>query len=357
MTAPAADPALLDEAVGLARLAGELTLGWFDRPDLAVAQKSDGTPVTEADRAAERLIREHLARDHGNDTIIGEEEADVSGTSGLSWIIDPIDGTAAFTRGVPLYSNLLAVLDEHGPVLGVINLPALGTTVYAGRGLGCFRDGRPVHVSDRQTPDDVVLSTSSYSWWPEPALLGVKRAGYQLRTWGDGYGYAMVAIGAIEVMVDPEVSLWDIAPMPVILGEAGGRVTTRRRQRTGPHPGRAGVVPGHERARPRRGRRGPGHSGRVTTLLRRLAAAAAVLLVASAAMAGIAAAHASLLSTTPADGQSVSTDPGAGDRDVLRTGVGRRRRTLGPESSGRAGRGRFEHCRRGRHDGVGAAPS
>jgi histidinol phosphatase-like enzyme (inositol monophosphatase family) len=226
MTAPAADPSLLDEAVNLARMAGELTLGWFDRPGLAVAQKSDGTPVTEADRAAERLIREHLGDHHGHDAIIGEEEADLAGTSGRTWVIDPIDGTAAFTRGVPLYSNLVAILDEHGPLLGVINLPALGTTVYAGRGLGCFRDGRPVHVSNRHEPDDVVLSTSSYSWWPEPALLGVKRAGYQLRTWGDGYGYAMVAIGAIEAMVDPEVSLWDIAPMPVILGEAGGRVTT-----------------------------------------------------------------------------------------------------------------------------------
>jgi fructose-1,6-bisphosphatase/inositol monophosphatase family enzyme len=127
---------------------------------------------------------------------------------------------------VPLYSNLLAVIDEHGPVIGVINLPALGTTVYAGRGLGCFRDGRPVHVSDRTDPAEAVVSTSGYSWWPEPALLGVKRAGYQLRTWGDGYGYAMVACGGIEVMVDPEVSLWDIAPMPVIIGEAGGRVST-----------------------------------------------------------------------------------------------------------------------------------
>ena len=111
--------------------------------DLAVATKSDGTPVTEADRAAERLIRAHLAERHPDDAVLGEEEADVAGTSGLTWVIDPIDGTKAFTRGVPLYSNLLAVLDEHGPVIGVINLPALGTTVYAGRGLGCFRDGKP----------------------------------------------------------------------------------------------------------------------------------------------------------------------------------------------------------------------
>jgi len=227
MTLPAADPALVDEAVALARRAGELTLGWFDRPDLAVARKTDGTPVTAADRAAERLVREHLAEHHGEDAIVGEEEADVAGTSGLTWVVDPIDGTKAFTRGVPLYSNLIAVLDEHGPVLGVINLPALGTTVYAGRGLGCFRDGHPVHVSDRVDPADSVLSTSGFSWWPDPALLGVKQAGFQMRTWGDGYGYALVAIGAIEAMVDPEVSLWDIAPMPVVIGEAGGRVTTR----------------------------------------------------------------------------------------------------------------------------------
>lgn len=225
MTPPDADQSLLDEAVALARAAGELTLQWFARPDLAVATKDDGTPVTEADRSAERLVREQLAADHPDDAVLGEEEPDVAGSSGRSWIIDPIDGTKAFTRGVPLYSTLLAVHDEHGPLAGVIDLPALGTTVYAGRGLGCFENGRPVGVSERHEPSGSVLSTSGYSNWPEPALLGVKRAGYQLRTWGDGYGYAMVACGAIEAMVDPEVSLWDIAPMPVILAEAGGRTT------------------------------------------------------------------------------------------------------------------------------------
>jgi len=216
---------LLDEAVDLARAAGELTLRWFDRPDLTVDTKGDGTPVTDADRTAERLIRERLAADHPDDAVLGEEEADVAGTSGLTWVIDPIDGTAAFTRGVPLYSNLLAVLDDQGPLVGVINLPALGTTIYAGRGLGCFRDGRPVGVSDRDDPADSVLSTSSYSWWDEAALLGVKRAGFQLRTWGDGYGYALLASGRIEAMIDPEVSVWDIAPMPVVIAEAGGTVT------------------------------------------------------------------------------------------------------------------------------------
>jgi histidinol-phosphatase len=222
---PPADQATLDEAVAIAREAGALTLRWFQAGELTVDRKDDGTPVTDADRAAERFVRAHLAARHPADTVVGEEEADVEGTSGRTWIVDPIDGTKAFTRGVPLYATLLAVLDEHGPAIGVIDLPALGRTVWAGRGLGCFLDGQRITVSQRHEPAQSVLSTSSYSWWPDPALLAVKHAGYQMRTWGDGYGYALVATGAIEAMVDPEVSLWDIAPMPVILAEAGGRFT------------------------------------------------------------------------------------------------------------------------------------
>ncbi len=224
-TPPPADAALVDAAVAVLRAAGELTLEWFDHPELAIDTKGDGTPVTEADRAAERLVRERLLAAFPDDSILGEEEDDHIGTSGRTWIVDPIDGTKAFARGVPLYSNLLAAVDEHGPLLGVINLPALGTTVYAGRGSGCFRDGRRVQVSTRHEPAACVLSSSGFTNWPETMLLGAKRAGFQLRTWGDGYGYAMVACGAIDAMVDPEVSLWDIAPMPVILTEAGGRFT------------------------------------------------------------------------------------------------------------------------------------
>jgi histidinol-phosphatase len=222
---PPADPSLLDAAVEMIREAGKLTLQWFDRHDLAIDRKGDGTPVTEADRAAERLIRERIASIAPDDTILGEEEEDHPGSSGRTWIIDPIDGTKAFTRGVPLYSNLLAIVDEHGPLVGVIGLPALDIIVYAGRGLGCHRNGERVHVSNRSEPSDCVLSTSGFTNWPEQSLLGVKRAGFQMRTWGDGYGYAMVACGTLDAMVDPEVSLWDIAPMPVILSEAGGRFT------------------------------------------------------------------------------------------------------------------------------------
>ncbi len=222
---PPADPTLLASAVDLLRSAGELTLKWFSNSDLAIDTKGDGTPVTEADRAAERLLRERLASIHPDDSVRGEEEDDTIGTSTRTWIVDPIDGTKAFMRGVPLYSNLLAVTDEHGPLIGVINLPALDTIVYAGRGLGCFRNGERVHVSDRAEPERCLLSSSGFTHWPESALLGVKRAGFELRTWGDGYGYAMVACGNIDAMVDPAVSLWDVAPMPVILTEAGGRFT------------------------------------------------------------------------------------------------------------------------------------
>lgn len=216
---------MLANAVEILRAAGTFTLQWFDNPDLDVIIKSDGTPVTEADRGAERVVRDRLAALHPEDSILGEELDDLIGTSTRTWIVDPIDGTKAFTRGVPLYSNLLAVVDEHGPLIGVINLPALATTVYAGRGLGCFRDGRPVRVSDRSTPSTCVLSTSGFGTWSDRAVLGVRSAGFELRTWGDGYGYAMVACGALDAMVDPQVSLWDIAPMPVIMTEAGGRFT------------------------------------------------------------------------------------------------------------------------------------
>ena len=222
---PAVDAALLDEAVALAREAGQHTLGWFGTDDLVVDRKGDGTPVTEADRAAERLIRTRLTAAHPDDAIIGEEEDDRPGTSGRRWIIDPVDGTKAFTHGVPLYSTLLAVEDEHGPAVGVIELPALGETVYAGRGLGCFRNGAPVHVSERERLPGSYLTTSGFDYWPESTLAHLRASGMFMRTWGDGYGYALVATGRVEAMVDPSAALWDLAAMPVIIGEAGGRFT------------------------------------------------------------------------------------------------------------------------------------
>ncbi len=222
------NPADVDYAVDIVRRAGELTLGWFQSPDLDVDAKGDGTPVTVADRAAERFMREQIAERWPDDAVIGEEEADQSGTSGRTWIIDPIDGTKAFTHGVPLYTNLLALNDAHGPAIGVINVPAIGVTVWAGRGLGCFENGQPAHVNDRDRLDGGYVSTSGLGTWSDRDLLAVRATGAQMRTWGDGYGYALVATGRIEAMVDPVAAIWDVAPMPVILTEAGGRFTDLR---------------------------------------------------------------------------------------------------------------------------------
>ncbi len=224
-TAPALDPGILDEAVGLAQRAGELTLKHFRSPDLVIDSKDDGTPVTVADRGAERQLRTEIAELFPDDGILGEEEAETPGTSGRRWIIDPIDGTKAFTHGVPLYTNLVALEDAHGIAIGIINIPAAGEVVYAGRGLGAFCNGNPIHVNDRSNIEGAYLMTSGLAYWDGPMIDRLNVAGIHLRTWADGYGYAMVATGRAEGMIDFEAELYDLAPSPIILSEAGGRFT------------------------------------------------------------------------------------------------------------------------------------
>ena len=224
-TPPPADQATLDRAVAIARAAGDLTLRWFRSPDLDVERKGDGTPVTAADRAAERHVREQLAVDFPDDGILGEEEGPVASRSGRRWVLDPIDGTKAFTCGVPLYSTLLALEDEHGIAVGVVHLPALGETVWAGRGLGCWSDRGPARVSDHPSLEGAYVRSSSFSHWAPGRVAALDAAGAILRTWGDGYGYALVATGRAAAMVDPIVEPYDVGPMPVLLAEAGGRFT------------------------------------------------------------------------------------------------------------------------------------
>ncbi|MFZ4518066.1 MAG: inositol monophosphatase family protein [Microthrixaceae bacterium] len=224
---PPVDPALLDQAVAWTRAAGELTLGWFNHPELRVLHKEDGSPVTEADRAAEHFLREQIAAAHPDDAIHGEEEEDRPGTSGRRWVLDPIDGTRAFSRGVGTFSNLVYLEDEHGPAVGVINLPALGETVYAGRGLGCFLDGTPCRVSERRGLRASYLCTTGFHDWTGDMFRRVNDEGVQLRTWGDAYGYALVASGRVEAMFDPQLAWWDLAALLVIIPEAGGTITSR----------------------------------------------------------------------------------------------------------------------------------
>ena len=219
---------LVDFAVDAARRAGRLTLDWFQRPGLSVRTKRDGTPITEADLAAERFLRTTIDKACPGDGIRGEEEGGSTGRSGRTWVIDPIDGTRAFAQGVPLFATLVALIDEYGPALGVICLPALDECVWAGRGHGARWNGEPCRVSHRAALADAYVCTSGLSYWPEAALDRVRAAGARVRTWGDAYGYALVATGRAEAMVDPECFDWDVAPMSVIIPEAGGRFSDTR---------------------------------------------------------------------------------------------------------------------------------
>lgn len=221
------DSALVTTAASFAQQAGDLTLEYFKSDRLGTEHKADGTPVTVADTRAERLLRTLIAEAFPDDAIRGEEEDDVPGTSGRCWFIDPIDGTSAFTKGVPTYSNLLSLVDDDGPLVGIINLPALGETVSAGRGVGCFWNGEPTGVSaetdfGRQT----FFTATGYEDFTPGQLTAVLTSGCSLRTWGDAYGYALVATGRCDIMFDPIVNDWDVAPMPVILAEAGGRFSS-----------------------------------------------------------------------------------------------------------------------------------
>ncbi len=217
-----ADSAEMAVAVEIAREGAALALAWFENPDLAVTQKPDGSPVSNADRDTETLLRERLREAFPGDAIIGEEHGELFGTSGRAWVIDPIDGTKAFTQGVPLFATLVALVDDSGPAIGVIALPALSETVWAGRGLGVYRNAEPCHVSNRRNVVGAYLSTSGTDYWPPEALAAVLTSRLHVRTWGDAYGYALVATGRAEAMVDPLANPWDLAAVAVIITEAGG---------------------------------------------------------------------------------------------------------------------------------------
>lgn len=217
---------LAEFAVDLAWQAGRRTLAYFQAP-VPVEEKQDGTPVTLADREAERVLREGVRARFPDDALMGEEYDDEPGTSGRTWIFDPIDGTKGFVHGVPLYSVLVALVEHGRPRLGVIHLPGLSETVHAFEGGGCWWNGRRARVSDVASVDQALVLCSDF---PGQEQRNTPRALYDKarlrRTWGDAYGYAMVATGRADVMVDPEVAPWDVAAVMPILHEAGGRFTS-----------------------------------------------------------------------------------------------------------------------------------
>lgn len=232
---PVADNSDLQLALELCDVADAITSAAFRRADLAVETKPDLTPVTEADRAVEIALREEIGRRRPGDVVLGEEfGSGGNGESPRRWILDPIDGTKNFVRGIPVWATLLA-LEEHGSlVIGVVSAPALGRRWWAARGEGAWAgapgsQGDPIRVSRVSSLSDAQVSGASLSGWEEHGGPG-GAVDLALRCWrdrafGDFWSHMLVAEGACEIALDPVVSIWDLAALKVIVEEAGGRFT------------------------------------------------------------------------------------------------------------------------------------
>lgn len=214
--------------------AGRLTLRYFQQSNFQVEKKSDQSPVTVADRSAEGLLRQRIAAAFPRDGILGEELGTVEGTTGFRWILDPIDGTKSFIHGVPLYGTLVGIEHEGQSLAGLIYLPGLdeGAFAAAGQGAWHFRGGsQPTRasVSAKARLADSLFVTSQVDTFAKrgaaAAFDALQKAAYITRTWGDCYGYLLVATGRAEVMVDPMLNVWDAAAVQPIVEEAGGTFT------------------------------------------------------------------------------------------------------------------------------------
>lgn len=237
----------LDLALELAARADEITLARFGALDLRVDQKPDLTPVTDADEAVEAALREMLTRERPDDDVFGEEQGGTARLSGRQWVIDPIDGTKNFVRGVPLWATLIALLDDGTPTVGVVSAPALGRRWWAGHDLGAFAsfgddDPRRLSVSAVSDLGSASLSFSSLSGWAQRGLrekfIDLTDAVWRVRGYGDFFHYCLVAEGAVDIACEPEVKLWDLAALDILVREAGGQFSALDGT-PGPHGGSA----------------------------------------------------------------------------------------------------------------------
>jgi histidinol-phosphatase len=219
----------------MAEQADTLTLQRFLALDLVVETKPDLTPVSDADRAVERLVRDVLAAERPSDAVYGEEYgADGDPGVGRVWVVDPIDGTKNFVRGVPVWATLIALLDDGVPVLGVVSAPALGRRWWASAGAGAWAGGalgatRRIHVSSVARLADASVSVSDHDGWAEiglaPGFAGLLDDAWRTRAYGDFWSHVLVAEGAVDVAAEPDLALWDIAALIPVVQEAGGRIT------------------------------------------------------------------------------------------------------------------------------------
>lgn len=216
----------LDFALDVAHQAGRLTLGYY-RTGVQPDFKADDTPVTVADRKAEELIRARIEARYPHHGIVGEEYGvKEDNGSGHRWFVDPIDGTKAFIRGVPLYALLMGLEIDGTVEVGVAYFPALDEMIYAASGQGCYWNGRPTRVAQTEALNRSFVSCTNSAMFDQhdkgEAWRRIQAATYYCAGWSDAYGHALVATGRLELMLDPIMSPWDCGPFPVIMREAGG---------------------------------------------------------------------------------------------------------------------------------------
>lgn len=223
-----------------------LTLERFNSADLDVRTKDNNTLVSDADEAAEHLIRSMLTRSRSRDAILGEEEGE-TGVAARRWIIDPIDGTHNYVRGVPVWATLLALEEEGEIVLGIVSAPSLHRRWWAGKGMGAFTgrswaNKRQIHVSDVARLEDASLSYSSMGGWAERGqmrgFMRLAQSCWRTRAYGDFWSYMLVAEGAVDIATEPELEIYDMAALVPIVTEAGGTFTSLEGEK-GPWGGNA----------------------------------------------------------------------------------------------------------------------
>jgi histidinol-phosphatase len=224
-------------ALRLADVADAVSMPRFRALDLHVEEKPDLTPVSDADTAVEKALRATLSRARPRDGVLGEEYGVTNPPAGPSqrqWVIDPIDGTKNFIRGVPIWATLIALMEADQVMVGLVSAPALGRRWWAARGHGAYAGkhtaaATPIKVSGVSRLADASFCYSSLRGWEEadrlPEMLDIMCKTWRNRAYGDFYGYMLVAEGAVDAMVEPELSLWDLAALVPIVTEAGGTFT------------------------------------------------------------------------------------------------------------------------------------
>jgi histidinol phosphatase-like enzyme (inositol monophosphatase family) len=215
-----------DVALSCLKPARTEIMKWF-RGDFSVEKKSDLSPVTVADQRAEEIIRRGITKAFPGTGIIGEEFGEEKADSEWTWTIDPIDGTRSFVQGLPLFATLIALLHRGEPVMGIIDLPALGETAWAAKGHGAHLNGRRIGVSSQKKLSQAVVATADLYCFREKKYMKLfnrlSRECALTRTYPDAFGHLMAARGVVDVMVDPWAYIWDFAPCKIMVEEAGGR--------------------------------------------------------------------------------------------------------------------------------------